>query len=745
MRPRLSHLLFLCVFCAAGGLAWLAAQTASTDRIPTPLVPGESYAVDTANGRVTFDVDFRKGSRYVLLLGSLGYAGRSYSIRLDAQRVPKVTVRPARLVKPLPFRSTARVQKRCNELQARQIVQQTAATDDQLSQADGPANRIAPNKAARNFYLHVTDGDLDDSKQYTQVEGRLVAEGNEVRIYLDRQQSRKDLSPLLLEEMVSLFDREIVPSFRENLGECRDVDGDGKFAVLMTPWLGRLQGGKTSLGGFVRGSDFRRDVGMPYSNCCDMLYLNSDVRPDDHLRTLLVHEYTHAVCFSARLPSRAHPHGLPEEDDWLNEAIAHVFENLYGRGWSNLGYRVSRFMNEPQAYPLVVRDYYQAGMWRNHGCRGATYLFLRWCVDQFGVQILQDLVQNPASGIRNLEWSAGVKFDELFRRWTIALYQSGRWLDLEPIAASETANPRQGIPLENIPLCRNDSLIPDSTAPTAITTAIHRTSPEHGRDASSNRPPATVVREQRVSCSDSSGGTAESSRPADGKLPGRRNPTAGCFTSLDLRGRLAEWGLAGPRPNSWNVEQGDYTVRVRGTAPAFVEMHDSTAAGVRRIQIVAERGTKLQVSLVKLPDDWPQLSIDSSWTESCDLSNRETEAKGVRRAALKVHVRMHCADHWRVDQIACEQNDGEKRETLVFAGEEIIGRRTIDGTIAKSGEVRTFVLPIDHRFGREKALLLKVVACDRHGRRTCAWSTVGKTDFPRRQLEIADGGEVQLR
>jgi len=742
MRPRLSHLLFLCVFCAAGGLAWLAAQTASTNRIPTALVPGESYAVDAVNGRVTFDVEFRKDSRYVLLLGSLGYSGRSYSIRLNAQRVPEVTVRHARTIAPLPRRSTALAQNRRNELRARPIIQQTAATDIFPQRADGSATRVTPSEAARNFYLHVTDGELDDSKQYAQVKGRLVAEGDEVRIYLDRQQAREDLSPRILDEMVTLFDREIVPSFRENLGECNDVDGDGKFTILMTPWLGRLQGGKTSLGGFVRGSDFRRDMGTPYSNHSDMLYLNSDVRPDDHLCTLLVHEYTHAVCFSARLPSLAYPHGLPEEDDWLNEAIAHVFENLYGRGWSNLGHRVSRFMNEPQAYPLVVRDYYHAGMWRNHGCRGATYLFLRWCVDQFGVEILQDLIQNPASGIRNLEWSTGVKFDELFRRWTIALYQSGRRLDLAPTVVPDGAHPKQSDPVENIQLCRNESSRPGFTVATANSAANPQKTHEQGRHASSNRPPATAARHNRASCSGSTCGTAELSQPPEGKLLACPNPTADCFTSLDLRGRLAEWGLAGPQPLRWNVEQGDYTVRVRGTAPAFVEMHAAAAAGVRRIQIVAERGTKLQVSLVKLPDDWPQLSIDSSWIEPSETSIRETETGGVLCRALNVRVRMHSADQWRVDRIACEQNDGETRETFVLEGEELNGRRKTDGTAAKSGEVRTFLLPIGHRFGTEKRLLLKVVACDQQGRRTCAWSTVGEADHPRGRLEVADGGET---
>ena len=156
-----------------------------------------------------------------------------------------------------------------------------------------------------------------------------------------------------------------------------------------------------------------------------MLYFNSNLRPDAHLRTLLAHEYTHAVSFSLRLPSSRNPAGLRDEEDWLSEAIAHLAENLHGADWSNLDYRISRFLNDPQRFPLVVADYYRAGLWRDHGCRGATYLFLRWCVDQYGAGLLSDLLRSPATGTRNLERATGVPFPMLYRHWTMALLESG--------------------------------------------------------------------------------------------------------------------------------------------------------------------------------------------------------------------------------------------------------------------------------------------------------------------------------
>ena len=42
-----------------------------------------------------------------------------------------------------------------------------------------------------------------------------------------------------------------------------------------------------------------------------------------------------------------------DEESWLNEALAHLAEEMHGHGWSNLDYRVSAFLNDPGRYALV--------------------------------------------------------------------------------------------------------------------------------------------------------------------------------------------------------------------------------------------------------------------------------------------------------------------------------------------------------------------------------------------------------
>ena len=121
-----------------------------------------------------------------------------------------------------------------------------------------------------------------------------------------------------------------------------------------------------------------------------------------------------------------------EEEGWLDEAIAHLAEDMHGFSRSNIDYRVSAFLSQPERYQLVVEDYYAADLFRSHGNRGSTYLFLRWCVDQYGPGLIPALIQSPLRGTANLEEATGSSFAELFRRWTVAVYKSG----LDPAAAA---------------------------------------------------------------------------------------------------------------------------------------------------------------------------------------------------------------------------------------------------------------------------------------------------------------------
>ncbi len=399
------------------GLVW-AATGETPPAIPaTEPVVGVPYAVEIHSERCTFDLNFDVGTRYFVAVSSLGTAAQSCTVTIESKPVDRATLKPYQPAESLDTRrETEETPAAASPVLNMPILPTRNTTTSNRRFENSSTTGLPP----RTFHLHAADGNLDDEKQYAAVPADIIAEGDHVRIYLDRQESHSRLVPGVVEEIIRLFDREIIPCQSRRLGTFRDIDGDGKFSVLLSPWLDRLQGGRTSLGGFVRGSDFRTDVEVPFSNRCDMMYLNSNVRPGPHLKSLIAHEYAHAVSFSERL---SQPCGdeLLDEEDWLNEAIAHCAENICEAGWSNLDYRVSRYLNDTSRYALVVPDYYRAGLWRDHGCRGATYLFLRWCVDQYGEELLPALLHSTDRGVENLERATGQRFEDLFRRWSLAL------------------------------------------------------------------------------------------------------------------------------------------------------------------------------------------------------------------------------------------------------------------------------------------------------------------------------------
>jgi hypothetical protein len=273
--------------------------------------------------------------------------------------------------------------------------------------------------------MMVRNGDVASASNYAPITGHLRAVGRRVQVYVDARDVAH-VSEELLRDLVTTFDDRVFPTIARTLAQANDVDGDGRFTVLISGGLARLGGGEHAVDGFVRGADLDPGVAAPFGNRCDMMYLSTALAPGPHLRTIVAHEYTHAV--TASVKALAGPGGTRtglDEEGWLDEAIAHLAEDLLGFSRSNLDYRVSAFLSDPERYRLVVEDYYAAGLFRSHGNRGGTYLFLRWCADRFGPGLLSALVRSSHRGTANLEAATGVSFSRLYRDWSAALFLSG--------------------------------------------------------------------------------------------------------------------------------------------------------------------------------------------------------------------------------------------------------------------------------------------------------------------------------
>jgi hypothetical protein len=292
--------------------------------------------------------------------------------------------------------------------------------------ASEPSRGLPPGE--RTFHMLVRDGDAAISSNYTGVRGVLKGVGRQVQVYVAREDLEK-VSKSLVQDLIIAFDDRIHPLMASRVGTASDVDGDGRFTILLSSWLDYLGGGRYPVDGFVRVADLDATYQSPFGNQCDMMYLNAGLKAGPHMWTVVAHEYMHAVVFSHKsLRGGSGSRQFADEEGWLDEAMAHLAEDLNGFSMSNIDYRVSAFLTNPERYQLVVDDYYGADLFRSHGNRGSTYLFLRWCVDRYGPELLSALVHSRLKGTANLESSTGSTFADLYRRWSLALFLS----DLEP-------------------------------------------------------------------------------------------------------------------------------------------------------------------------------------------------------------------------------------------------------------------------------------------------------------------------
>lgn len=363
---------------------------------------GKPVAIRVEEGRATFRAPARPhGPGVLLIVSSLARGAGTFPIAIRANSVaraedPRLESDP---VATLP------------------------STPNPVSLPPIPAAPTCEPPASRTFHLLVRDGDVASGRNYEAVDARLRAFGKRVQVYVAREDLER-VSPDVLRDLVETFDEHIHPTAAANLGQAEDVDADGRFTIFLSSWLSRMGQGKQAVDGFVRVADLDRSYAAPFGNRCDMMYLSADLKAGPHLRTVVAHEYTHAVLFSRKSLGTGRTKAVDarvEEEGWLDEAIAHLSEDLHGFSRSNLDYRVSAYLSSPERYRLVVDDYYSANLFRSHGNRGSTYLFLRWCADQYGPDLVPALIGSSRTGLANLESVTGESFASLYRRWTIAL------------------------------------------------------------------------------------------------------------------------------------------------------------------------------------------------------------------------------------------------------------------------------------------------------------------------------------
>lgn len=272
---------------------------------------------------------------------------------------------------------------------------------------------------------------LSSTTIYTTISASARCVGSNVIVYVDTQTSSNDLDDGDISYLCGIYDG-IARDEQNLLGDISDVNGDGKVAVLMSPQINRLGslGGGIITGYFWAGDLYERTSSNPTSNYQEIVYtmipdpsgtygvaISKSFAMDNLLTAIFPHELQHAISYNQHV----FENGGPPEQNWLNEGMSHLMEDLYGYGQENPS-RYAMYLSSTSSAGLVVSG--QPGLLE----RGAAYLFLRYLYEQSssGDVFLRDLEDTARTGVDNIEAafngpSGFSEFHELMARWTVAL------------------------------------------------------------------------------------------------------------------------------------------------------------------------------------------------------------------------------------------------------------------------------------------------------------------------------------
>jgi hypothetical protein len=143
---------------------------------------------------------------------------------------------------------------------------------------------------------------------------------------------------------------------------------------------------------------------------------------------VLPHELQHAINYNQHVLVN----GTPPEQNWLNEGMSHLVEDLMGYGHENPS-RYALFLSNTNLGGIVTMR--QPNIYE----RGASYLFLRYLYEQAsdGNAFVRSLISSREIGVDNIEQSfrggSGFsRFHEFLARWTVAIAVTDAGITSDP-------------------------------------------------------------------------------------------------------------------------------------------------------------------------------------------------------------------------------------------------------------------------------------------------------------------------
>ena len=201
------------------------------------------------------------------------------------------------------------------------------------------------------------------------------------------------------------FDNTIYPGVTDLAGHPNgtlgDIDGDPRIIILLAREL-------------VSYYSQRNEQKLDYSNQCEMFYIYYGMyRWPDRLFGAIAHEFHHLIWFNNEM----------DEPQFILEALAEyaMYHSGYLAPYDNISSRTAYFLSHPEDSLLHFNIDSEEGLTRAIDY-GGGYLFAFYIAEHYGVDILRNLITEPADGPQGIErllHAAGynITFNELYLNW----------------------------------------------------------------------------------------------------------------------------------------------------------------------------------------------------------------------------------------------------------------------------------------------------------------------------------------
>ena len=271
------------------------------------------------------------------------------------------------------------------------------------------------------------------------------AVGAHIAIYIDTLAPSPGLSAGDLDSLKNVFDSRLYPLDTTTFGHVSDIDSNTVVIVLMSNQVNKLvTKADCDTSGYIAGFFFPGDLDPQFSttfNNGEIFYsivadpngtlscTHTNAAVNNVTPVTFTHEFQHMINFVEHVLVR---NGNDSEEGWLDEGLSKYAEEIAGRSYlaeadtgmfSNYAigavYDGYQYLLVPADTPLLIPvDQGSLAM------VGASWLFTRYIVDQFGDSLPGRLVRTTLTGAANVAAQTGQPFDRTVSHWALANWVS---------------------------------------------------------------------------------------------------------------------------------------------------------------------------------------------------------------------------------------------------------------------------------------------------------------------------------